>query len=83
VLQFLTGSQPRLRILRLQAHSSVNSRPALGAAMGVFITMAVPLLVVGVMGWTLVRRGRTSASWEGREPGQQKKRDTGGGWIPK
>ena len=50
--------------------------------MGLWVTMAVALLVVGVLGWCLVRRGRTSASWDGREPGQQKKRDMGGGWIP-
>jgi hypothetical protein len=45
--------------------------------MGFVVTIAVALLLVVALGIYLRRRGNTSGSWDGRQPGQQKKRDGG------
>jgi hypothetical protein len=45
--------------------------------MGFVVTIAVALLVVLVLGIYLRRRGNTFESWDGRAPGQQRRRDTG------
>jgi hypothetical protein len=45
--------------------------------MGFVVTIGIALLLVLALGIYLRRRGNTSASWDGRQPGQQKRRDSG------